>query len=104
MKVAFERACEFLKALVCDFGKIDEEIHPVLVKKFNFPPFEQVSTITEGFQEMSLGAASYPELGVVYKRAQDGPEYFIPVSAIHRLTKKQLDVYSSFSEKIEAHI
>ena len=41
---------------------------------------------------MSLGATSYLELGFVYKRAQDGPKYFIPVSAVHRLTKKQLDV------------
>lgn len=33
MKIEFERACEVLKALVCDFRKIDVEIHLILAKK-----------------------------------------------------------------------
>ena len=37
MKIAFEMTCEFLKALVCDFGKKDAEIHPILAQKFEFP-------------------------------------------------------------------
>ena len=36
MKIACDKACEFLKALVCDFGKINVDIHLVLDKKFNF--------------------------------------------------------------------
>lgn len=92
MKIAFKRPCELLKALVCDFGKIDAEIHPVLANKFNFTPFDLVPYYTKGFQDMSLGATSYSELGVVYKKAIDEPKYFIPASAIHCLMKKQLDV------------
>ena len=92
MKIAYERACKFLKALVCDFGKINDEIHSILAEKCNFPPFELVPDYTERFQEMSLGSTSYPELGVVYKKAIKGPNYFIPTSAIHRLMKKQLDI------------
>ncbi|CAI9271644.1 unnamed protein product [Lactuca saligna] len=72
--------------------KFMKKIHPVLSNKFNFPPFEPVPDYTEGFQDMSLGATSYPKLGIVYKKAIDGPKFFIPVSIIHRLTKKQLDV------------
>ena len=49
MKIDFKRACEFLKALVCDSGKIDTEIHPILAHKFDFPPFYHVPTITDGF-------------------------------------------------------
>lgn len=40
---------------------------------------------------MTLSATNFPELGVVYKRVHDGPKYFIPVTVIHRLAKKQLD-------------
>ena len=92
MKVAYERACDFLKELICNFGKIDAKIHPVLAKKFDFPEFEHVPTYTNEFQEMSLGETNNPELGVVYKRAQDGLKYFILVTVIHRLTKKKLDI------------
>ena len=65
MKIYFDRAYEFLKALVCDFGKIDADIHPILAHKFDFPPFDYVQTITEGFQEINLGAKGFPELGIV---------------------------------------
>ena len=92
MKVIFEWTCEFRKALVYDFGKIDAKIHHVLAHKFDFPPFDHVPTITEGFQEMNLGATSFPELRIMYKKSQNSPKYFIPVTTIHHLTKKQLDV------------
>ena len=36
MNIAFENACVFLKALVCDFGKIDVEIHPIIAQNFDF--------------------------------------------------------------------
>ena len=51
----------------------DAEIQPFLDNKFDFPTFEHVPNFTKGFQDMSLGATSYPELGVVYKKAQDVP-------------------------------
>ena len=63
MNVAFERDFEFLKALGCDFGKIDAEIHHVLAKKFDFPPFNHVPTIIEGFQEMNICATRFPKSG-----------------------------------------
>lgn len=62
MKIAYEKACEFLKSLVYDFEKIDTDIHPVLAKKFNFPELESASSFTEGYQEMSLGATNLPQL------------------------------------------
>lgn len=89
--ISCERACEFLKPLVCDFGKIGTEIQPVLAKKFKFPNFEPAPSFTEGYQNMSLGETDHPKLGVIFKKAQDGIKYFIPVTAMHRLTKKQLD-------------
>lgn len=99
MKLAFERACEFLKDLVCDIGKIDAEIHPVLSNKFNFPPFDPVPDCTEGFQYMSHRATIYPELTVIYKKAIDIPKFFILVSIIHRLTKKKLDVHLALVQR-----
>ena len=65
--------------MICEFGKIDVENHPVLAKKFNFPEFEPMPSLTDGIQDISLGATNFPELGVVYKRAQVGPKYFILV-------------------------
>lgn len=35
-----KKACDSLRALVCDFGKIDAEVYQVIAPKFNFPPFE----------------------------------------------------------------
>lgn len=92
MKISFKRECEFLKALVCNFGKIDVEIDFILAQKFDFPPFYQVPTITEGFQEMKLGATNFLELGIMYKKSQTSPKFFILVIAIHRLSKKQLEI------------
>lgn len=92
MTIAYEKACDFLRALVCDFGKIDAEIYPSFAPKFEFPPFEPVPTFTNGFQDMSLGATNFPQLGVIYKRANIDLKYFIPASSLHRLTKKQLEV------------
>lgn len=68
MKIAFERACEFHKALVCDIGKIDAEIDPVISNKFYFPPVKTVPNYTEFFQDMSIGETKFPKLGVIYKR------------------------------------
>lgn len=59
MKISCGKACEFLKALVYDFWKIDDEVHPVLTKKFNFPEFKLTPNFTEGFQDISLGATNY---------------------------------------------
>lgn len=69
--------------MVCDFGKIDAEIHLVLANKLDFSPFEPIPKYTKGFQDLSLGATSF---------SQYGPKYFFPIPAIHQLTKKQLDV------------
>lgn len=79
-------------ALVCDFGKIDAEVYPVLSPKFNFPPFEPAPSFTEGYQDMSLGATNFPELGVIYKKANSDLKFFIPTTSMHRLTRKQLEV------------
>lgn len=67
MKITYERACKFLKALACDFRRIDVEIHPILAKKFNFPKLDLVPAFTNVFEEMQLGVTNYPELGVIYK-------------------------------------
>lgn len=50
MKPVNARACDFLKALVCDFAKIDAEIHHVLAEKINFPSFEHAPILTEEFK------------------------------------------------------
>lgn len=88
---------------MCVFGKIDVEIHPVLANKFDFHLFDHVATITEEFQEMNLGATSFPMLGIVYKKSQDSPKLFIPVTVVHCLTKKQLDITLTSVKKIQAH-
>lgn len=63
MKVAFERACEFNKALVCDFGKIDAEIHPILTQNFDCPPFDHVPTITEDFKRWTSVQQTFQSSG-----------------------------------------
>lgn len=88
MKISCEKACDFFKALVCSFGKIDADIHHVLAKNFNFLEFEFGIGFTEGYQEMSLGATNLLELRVVYKKANDDLKYFIHVTAMHRLTRR----------------
>lgn len=40
---------------------------------------------------MPLGATNFPQLGVVYKKDNSDLKYFIPITAMHRLTKKQLE-------------
>ncbi|CAI9277286.1 unnamed protein product [Lactuca saligna] len=78
--------------LICDFGKINAEIHPILAKKFKFPYFEPAPSFIEGYQSMSLKETNFPELGAIYKIGLEGPKYFILVTAMHRLAKKQLDI------------
>ena len=67
-------------------------MHLVLAHKFDFPPLEQVPKIAEGFQYMNLRETNFPELGIIYKKSQSSMKFFIPVTAIHRLMKKQLDI------------
>ena len=63
MKIAYEKAYEYLKSAVCDFAKIDEDIHPVLAQKFNLPTLDPVPVFTEGYQDRTLGATNFLELG-----------------------------------------
>ena len=41
---------------------------------------------------MSLGVTKFHKLGVVYKKANSDLKYFILVTAMDRLTQKQLEV------------
>lgn len=61
VKIECEKMCEFLRALVCNFGKIDTKIHPIIAKKFKFPDFEPTPSYTEGYQNMSLGVTNFLE-------------------------------------------
>ena len=92
MKIALERASSFLKETVCDFAKIDADIHPTIAKKFDLPPLDPAPMPTEGYQERSLGATNFPELGVIFKRKVDQVKYIIPMTSMNRLTKKQLEM------------
>lgn len=83
MKPSYARACEFLKAILCDFAKIDVEIHPIFAKIMNFPPFEHAPFITKGIQYLSLRATSFPDLGI-FKISRDSEKFFIPAIAFHR--------------------
>ena len=99
MQIALDKAKSFLKDTVCDFAKIDADIHPTILKKFDLPPLEPVSMLTEGFEERSLGATNFPELGIIFKRKTDNVKYFIPMNAMHRLPKKQLDICKTAVER-----
>ena len=81
MVIVYEKACEFLKSLVCDFAKIDAYIHIVLAQKFKLPALEPTPVFTKGYQERSIGATNFPQLGVVYKRVNSDLKYFIPITA-----------------------
>lgn len=78
MKLAYTRACDFLKAIVCDFAKIDVEIHLVPAEKLNFPPFEYDLKFTKGIHNLSLGATNFPKLVIVFKISRDSEKFFIP--------------------------
>ena len=45
-----------------------------------------------GFQERSLGATNFPDLGVIFKRKNDETKYFIPMTAMNRINRKQLEI------------
>ena len=60
MKISFERACEYLRSTVCDFAKIDADIHPALAQKFILPAHEPIPILIEGYEERSLGATNFP--------------------------------------------
>lgn len=92
MKIEFERANTFLRQTVFDFAKIDADIHITLAEKFNLPPLDPDPMLTEGFQERSHGEKNFPDLGVIIKRKNDEIKYFIPITAMHRLTQKKIEV------------
>ena len=92
MQIEYERACTFLKETVCDFARIDADIHPTLDQKFNLPPLKPTLVLTESFQERSLGATNFPDIGVTFKRKNDETKYFIPVTTMNRMTWKQLEI------------
>ena len=99
IKISLERENTFLKETLCDFMKIDAYIHPALAKNFHLPPLDPAPVLTEGFQERSLCATNYPDLGIVFKHRENEIKYFIPMSAMHRLTRKQLEVSRTAVEK-----
>lgn len=99
MKIAFERASTFLGETVCDFAKIDADIHPALAKKFDLPPLDPAPMLTEGYQERSLGATKFPDLVVIFKWKLNETKYFIPMTAMNRLTWKQLEVCQTAVQK-----
>lgn len=37
-KQTYERVCNFLRSLVCNFAIIDAKIHPILAAQFDLPP------------------------------------------------------------------
>ena len=92
-KQQFERASIFLRETVCEFAKIDAYIYPVLAKKLDLPPLDPAPMLTEGYQEISLGATNFPDLGVIFKRKLNETKYFIPMTAMNRLTRKQIEVF-----------
>lgn len=71
MEEAYLRDADFLKSLMCDLGKIDAEICPILAKKMNFPLVEVAMKIIEGILNLSLRATYYHELGIVFKISID---------------------------------
>ena len=99
MQMALDKAKSFLRDTVCDFAKIDADIYPTIIKKFDLPPLEPVPMPTKGFEERSLGATNFPELGIIFKRKTDNVQYFIPMNAMHRLPKKQLDICKTAVER-----
>ena len=99
MKIALERASIYLKETVCDFVKIDADIHPTIAKKFDLPPLDPAPMPTEGYQERSMGATNFPVLGVIFKRKTDQVKYFISMTSMNRLTKKQLEICRTAVEK-----
>lgn len=50
MKPTYTNAYDFLKALVCDFAKIDVEIYPILLEKMDFPPFNMLHVSVKEFK------------------------------------------------------
>lgn len=50
MEYVYIRATDFLKALVCDFERIDVEIHSVLVEKMNFHHLSTLNTKKKVFK------------------------------------------------------
>lgn len=54
---------------------MDIRIHLVLVEKMNFPPFEHAPIITEGIQDLSLGATKFLDIGIVFKCSKDSEKF-----------------------------
>ena len=39
-----------------------------------------------------MGATNFLELGVVFKRVNNNVKYFVPITTMHHLTRRQLEV------------
>lgn len=87
MKPVNARACDFLKALVFDFAKIDPETYPFLADEMNFPLSEHASFVTKRIENLSLDATNYPELGIIFSLSKDRNKHFLPAFAFHRFSK-----------------
>lgn len=87
-----EKVFLFLRSAMCDFSKIYANIHPALVQKFNLPSLEHTQVYTEGYEERSLGATNFSKLGVVFKRVYSDVKQFVPITSMHCLTRRQLEV------------
>lgn len=84
MKTIHARECDFLKALLCEFAKIDVETYPLLAEKMNFPPFEHASFVTKGIENLRCGAIIYSNLGIIFKLSKENKNHFLPTFVFHR--------------------
>ena len=75
------------------------DIHPLIAKTIDLPPLDPTPMPTEGFEERSLGATNFPDLVIIFKRKTGNVKYLIPRNAMHRLTRKQIDICRIAVEK-----
>ena len=88
MKTPYLRVGTYLQSQLGDFTTIDVEIHRVLHAKLELPPLEPLHFITEGIQELSVGATNNPYLGIIFCTIMGGPKNFLPARSFHRCSKK----------------
>ena len=66
----YERACNYLRSLICDLATIDYDIYPIIACQVELPPFEYPMMITESVQEMNCGSTKSPDLGIIFRTAR----------------------------------
>lgn len=88
MNPTYERACNFLRSILCDFAIIYVEIHQILENQVDLHPFKYPTMITKGIQEMNCGATNCPDLVIIFRTTKDTEKNFLHAKSVSKMQQE----------------